>query len=251
MESLYPNLKKVGAVMIANLTDRPLTILATYNGVMKDPNIFILHLILDTPNIREQLEGYFDIRKFECQSEGRIQTLLLNRDKKNILEWAALKKFDFEFNYEKMFEKFPRMYLDSPPLKMLSAFQKLIEEKFTRKIYFYDRKKDRRVMYDIVSNFAKNNKIEYVYGSYLDVVSAIGGIDLFIDSDIDRLAPVMYMPEYWNSTFLIAQYGYNYVLNENNRPMLKNDIAAYAAKKDINLLEFVPYEITAESIANG
>lgn len=238
--------------MDARLFEHPMSALITYNEVLRDPNVFLLHLILDVPNIRKQFEPIYDVKRFDCQSENRIRAMLLARDKKNILEWAATKEFDYDFNYKKMFDKFLRMYEDSPALAMYLAVTKLLEAPFVKHLYIYGGLEgDRRVMFDIVQTLGKNPIVEYVTGPYLEVIDAIGEIDLIVDNDIDRLAPVIYMPRYKYSTFLIAKYGYNYEKDKNGRFHLKNDIESYVADKEINLLEFNPFDMEAEAFANG
>lgn len=234
------------------LFEKPITVFLPYNEILRDHNTFLLHLIMETPNLRKQLEPYISFERFECQSDTRIRVLILNRTKKNLLEWLAIKKFDYETNYRKLYEKFPQMFEESPPLDMYIALTSMAKEEFVKRIVIYGERKDIRTMYDIAQTFDKNKKVQYVTGPYLDAISAVGEIDLFVDSDIDRLSAVMYMPQYYNSTFMIAQYGYNYELVKGEKtPQLKGRIVSHAIRKKINLVEFVPFSVKYEHTVNG
>ena len=238
--------------MSSRLVENPVNVFITFDEVMRDQNTFIIHLILDNENIRKQLESYIDLSIFECQSEGRIRTLLLNRDKKNILEWLSKKPFDYEVNYQKMYSKFPRMYEDSPPLDMYRTVSRFLDEPFVRNVFVYGRSSDVRVVFDLKQTFGKNDKLHYVTGPYLDAISAIGKIDLFIDNDVERLAPVMYMPEHRYATFMVARYGYNYeFVTYSKEPQLKGDVVKHSIREKINLVEFLPFKVNRESISNG
>ena len=234
------------------LFENPITVFVPYNEILRDHNTFLLHLIMDNPNLRKQFEPYISFERFECQTDMRIRVLIMNRTKKNILEWLAIKKFDYEKNYRKLYEKFPQMFEESPPLDMYVALTNMVREDFVKRVIIYGEKRDIRTMYDLSHTFNKNEKIQYVTGPYLDVISAIREIDLFIDNDIDRLSAVMYMPEYYGSTFMIAQYGYNYELPAGETtPQLKGRIVNHAIRKKINLVEFIPFKLKYEHTVNG
>lgn len=234
------------------LFENPITILLPYNEILRDQNTFLLHLIMDNQYLRTQFEKYVSFERFECQTEERIRVMLMNRTEKNFLKWLAIKEFDYETNYKKLYDKFLHMFEESPPLDMYKALMNLTNEEFVKRIIVYGEKRDKRIMYDIYKTFVTNKKIEYVTGPYLDVISAVGEINLIIDNDIDRVSAVMYMPEYYASTFMIAQYGYNYELVTNVRsPQLKNGIVKHALRKKINLIEFLPFSIKYEHTMNG
>lgn len=237
--------------MDARLYERKLTALVTYDEVLRDPNVFLLHLILDVPKIRKQFKDYFDEEKFDCQSEAKIHTMLLNRTVKNFLEWGALKEFDYERNYDKMYHQFKSMYEKSPALAMYDAFVQMIKESFLDKMFIWNPKEDRRQEYDIVKTFGKNPKVQYVTGPYLDVVDAIGEIHIFVDNDIDRLDPVIRTKKYRHANFSVARYGYNYEIGEQKLPMLKNDIASFVSRYHISLAEFLPFKVSIGDTLNG
>ena len=234
------------------LFENPITILLPYNEILRDHNTFLLHLIMDNPHLKSQFEKYISFDRFECQTDERIRVLLMNRTKKNFLEWLAIKKLDYEINYRKLYYKFLYMFEESPLLDMYSTLLNFANEEFVKRIIVYGEKRDKRIMYDIYKTFVNNKKVEYVTGPYLDVISAIGEINLIIDNDIDRMSAVMYMPEYYTSTFMIAQYGYNYEMVRGIKsPQLKNGIVKHALRKKINLIEFLPFNIKYEDTMNG
>lgn len=232
------------------LYDNPINILVRYNEIFRDHNFFLLKLIMDNPNLKKQFEKYVSFERFECQTDERIKVLLLNREKKNILEWLAFKKFDYELNYRKLYYKFLTMFEESPVLDIYSAIVNLVHEDFVKQIFVYGDRRDKRVMFDLSRTFINNKKIHYVTGPYMEIVSTINKIDLFIDNDIERIAPLMFMEKYYPSTFMIAKYGYNYNIIS-GRPMLKGNIISNAIKKKINLVEFYPFDIKYEHTING
>ena len=234
-------------------TGDPITAIITYPEVMRDQNTFILKLITTNKMLRKQFDNYLNLRRFDSQSDEHNHVKILTRPTKNLLEWLAKKEFDYESNYNKLYDKYPHMFEDSAVLDMYRTVCQIINESFVKKIFIYSPARDKRIMYDIVKTFGKNSKLTYVTGHYLDAATAIGKIDLFVDSDLERMSPLMLFPQYKHSIFMVAKYGYNYEKDplSKNDITLKNGASSLAAKKQINLLEFTPFKVTKEALRNG
>lgn len=227
--------------------------LFSYDEVLRDPNTFILKLILSKKNIRDQMEKYINLKRFDCQTDEHNHAIMTARKKKNILEWLAYKKFDYEKNYDTFHSKYIHTYEKSQALEMYRALTNIIDQAFVKKVYIYNKTEDKRQMYDLFKTFGKNDKIVYVNGNYLDVVERIGDINIIIDNDIDRIAPLFSYPTYANTLFMVGRYGYNYEENKalENGYELKGGLTKFVAKHKINLVEFSPMKITPEVLRNG
>ena len=237
------------------LYQNPATVFCVYDEVLRNSNFFLIKKILDTEKLREQFDEYLDLSIFDSQSDDRIKVLILNRTEKNILKWLAKKEFDYDFNLKLLRNKFKTLYEESEPLDMFRALLKMTEEPFLKHIYIYHPEQDRRVMYDIVKSFGEKNKtkVTLVTGPYLDSIEAIGAdINLYIDNDAERIAPLLHMEERRLNAFMVAQYGYNYeFIPDAILPKLKEDLDRFSNKYKINLVEFVPFKVSLEGLCNG
>lgn len=235
------------------LFTQPVTIVTSYSEVMRDPNTFILKFILKKESARKQLEPYMNFSRFECQTEAHNHVAMTIRSKKNLFEWLATKKFNYEKVYNQIYDKYPQMFEDSVPLEMYRALSQAIKQEFVDKIYVYSQVHDKRIQYDLAKTFGATDKLIYANGNYLDVIDRIPKVDLFIDNDIDRIAPLFEYPRFNKSTFMIAEYGYNYVKNPllENSVELKGGLGRLAMRRKINLVEFKPIKVTKEMLENG
>lgn len=233
--------------------ERPITIFISYDNIFRDHDFFIIKKILDNPKLKKQFENYIDLSRFECQTDSRIQVMLLERNKKNIFEWLAIKEFDFEFNYNKFYDKEKMMFLLSPKLEMYNVIKRFIEEPFVEKIHIYGGpRNDKRKMFDLYKNLKDSPKISFSVGNFNEVLNDLFGINVIIDYDLDRLIPLIKNEEYHNVIFMVADYGYNYEINKkNNKNILKENIEEYVSKNEIYLNRFKPFKIKEEDLLDG
>lgn len=233
--------------------ETPATILISYDEVFRNHNFFLIKKIMNNPKLKNQFEKYINLSVFDEQTDSRIKVLIMNREKKNILEWLAIKEFDYEYNYDKLYSKELLMFVESPMLDMMKSMIKLSEEPFIDKIYIYGGLiKDKRKEFDIHLNFKDTTKLIFVTGNYEEVVDRIFGINVIIDSDINRITPIIKKEEYQNIIYMIAQYGYNYEINKNSKEIvLKNNIENFIKENNIILNKFLPFNIKHEDLYNG
>ena len=232
------------------LMENPVNFLVTYDEVIRDANIMIFNKILK--HHKKQLMDYIDFSKFKNSSPEKLAKDLSLRKLKNPLEWIAIKKFNYEKEYNRLYDHYKDIYTYDTHV-MLNALKKLSHEKFVENIYIYSKDYDVRKAYDININFKDvSNKVTYVNGPYIDVVKQIPSLQFIIDNDVDRVEPIIKDNTISRKiNFMIAKYGYNYILNEYNKPILKNDILKTAVKEKINLVEFTPVTISEKSFLAG
>lgn len=230
----------------SHLFTSQLTFLISYEQVVKDPNEFILDIILHNDHLKKQFSKYLDLSRLVNNSSEHNRFLLVTRTKKNILEWLAKVPFDYELNYKKLYDKYPQMYRNSTPLSMYNALATALVKPFTSRVYLYHPTKDKRIMYDIAKAFGRCDKITFCSGNYLDVLNHIGKVDVIIDNDIDRVTPAIENLAYSRGSLYLARYGYNYELDKRSTEgfTLRNDMVRMAKKKKVTLVEFNPFHIT-------
>lgn len=236
-----------------SLFSSPVNILVSYNEVLRDPNTFIQKLITQRKSLRYQLEKYIDVTRFDNQSDSHNHLAMTLRSEKNLLKWLAIKEFNYESNYEKLYDKYPHMFEDSEPLEMYRALSQTLDKSFVNKLYVYNKVLDKRQMYDLYKTFGKTDKLVYVNGDYLDVIDRLGTIEVIIDNDIDRISPLFSYPSCSKTMFMIARYGYNYTVNPvlENSLELKDGLTRLSVRRKINLVEFSPIKVTKEALRNG
>jgi len=232
------------------LKESPASIVVSYHGVLRDPNQFIVHQILNDPHLHKQLEKYLDFDRFKSMSDNRIDFKLMLREKKNPLEWLSIKPFNYEANYKKLYEHYPNMFEKSIPLPMYRIIVQMMEAKLVEHVYIYAKDYDERIAYDIVKTFGKNDIVKFVNGNYLDVLDVLNGVTTVISGDISEVSPIVTMPKYHQSMVMIARYGYNYEFIKNELT-LKDDFARQCKKVGIKLVEFTPIDINEEAMLDG
>ena len=236
--------------MISRLFENPLNVFISYKEIIKQHNFFIIKKIFENKNVYNQLSNYINLNLFDHQSDERINMLLLNRDKENLLEYLKIKEFNYEVNYNKLYKKFPEMFINSYPLEMLNVINRFNIEEFIKNIYIYNEEEDIRMIYDIKNIFPNTGRIKFVSGNYFKCIESIEVINIFIDNNLERLSEIIKSGKFNNSTFLIARYGYNYEIKD-NIVLLKYDMGKFVYKNKINLVEFYPLKITYDGIFNG
>ena len=235
------------------LLSNPIDILISYDEVIRDPNIQLIHKLIQTH--KKYVIDWMDIDRVKSLSPERLAKDLSVRTIKNPLIWLKNKEYSDRLCnklYTSAYRHYKDLYIHDTHV-MLGAMKKLAGEKFVNQIYIYSKDYDERKAYDIKKNFEDHNqKVTYVTGVYTDVVEKINNIRFIIDNDLDRIEPILRDKTYNKSiNFMIAKYGYNYALNEFGKPIFKNDLLKYTVKEKINITEFIPVIITERSFLAG
>lgn len=229
------------------LFSNPVTFLISYDEIIRNHNIFLLDKL--KTELKNQIGKFIRLEELDNKSINQLQLLTTTRTEKNILKWLAKKEFDYDKNYDILYNHYKDMYSKSPLLKMGESIQTIGEEAFVENVFIYSKDYDKRKHFDIKILF-KSNKVTYVTGNYLDVVEKIGKVDVFADNDLERIMPFFHHDKYKFSLFLLARYGYNYNLIKGNL-LLKYDTYKLINKKSINLTEFDIIKFTPDSFRMG
>jgi hypothetical protein len=234
--------------MMNEFTKKPEIIFITYNEIIKNPY----------PLILEQIKTkYYDIYKeflnldlIKNLDYNNLLTICTKRDKKNIFEYLALKQFDYEKTLSEIYNKFDDLYLKSNLLSIGNSIFYLLHQKFTEKIYIYSEKYDKRIHFDLQFNFKDMKKVNYVTGPYNKVMEKLDGITTYILNDIMYVTPIISTDKCKYTNILIANYGYNYYLNENNNLRLRVNLDDVYMEKCFKYATFLPAKFDKSYFTN-
>lgn len=186
---------------------KKVSILITYDGIIRDPNMFILDYVMDN---YDKYKDYLNLEPFRYIPKETRYLLMLSRKEKHLFKWLLKKNFNYEKTYDNIYHKFKDMYTKLPSLNIAKAVPKLSYVFTVDNIYLWSEKYDRRKEFEIVAEYSTNTKknVIYVTGPYQSVVNQIDNLGFIFDTDLDRLIPIM--KSYENCVFCIARLGYNY-----------------------------------------
>ena len=230
-----------------DLSKRISNVLVSFDEVIKDPNLIILDVI--RKRYQKDFAEFIDIPRILNLSNEALQKELVIRGTKNIFEWLKIKDFDYSKNYDMFYDSFKDLYVNAPNMAMVTALKSFIKEDFIKTIYVWSNKYDRRKMLEL-EMVLNSNKIEYVTGNYLDVFGAIEDLNIIIDNDAERVAPLI-NKDNKGKLFMIGRYGYNYTVDPENGLVLKNNIDYNAHKCLVDLIIFHPIFFTQAHFMKG
>lgn len=182
-------------------------LLITYEDVIRSKTPFILKELIKYKNI---YKDYIDFSKFENLNDDNLLRFSIQRTKKNILEFLALKEFDYEKQLKDLSNLYFDLYEESNILSMCENINMLLTQRFIDKIYIFTEEYDIRVHIDIEVLF-NSDKVIYVTGNFKDTIKIINGVTNFFINDIDYLLDIMDSGLYEYTNISMASYGYNYV----------------------------------------
>lgn len=202
---------------------KKVSILITYDGIIRDPNMFILDYVIEK---YEKYKNYLNLEPLLYLPKESRYLLMLSRKEKHLFKWLLKNNFNYEKTYDNLYRKYKDMYTKLPSLNIAKSIPKLSYLFTVNNIYLWSETYDRRKEFEIVSEFSSNTKknVIYVTGSYQSVVNQIDDLGFIFDTDLDRLIPIMKV--YENCVFCIARLGYNYdnyVYKSSNRTIKNID----------------------------
>lgn len=216
-----------------------------YEEIIKNPYPFILKQLRD--KYKQYYEDFINFSKIDNLNDDNLLRLCLQRTEKNILRYIAKKSFDFDKALDEVYNKFDDMYINLPLMNIGKNIPLLLSQKFTKKIYIYSEKYDKRIHFDIQSNFNNMTDINYVTGDFHDVMEKLEGITAFILSDINKIIPIVHHKRSEYTNILLAQYGYNYTMID-DKLSLRIPLDEYV--KGDNIFKYVTFMPTDLSNAN-
>lgn len=181
-------------------------LLYVYDRVIKEPDTFIMRMI-SSDKYRSQFEKYIDMSSIITVTKDTLAAALSQRSKENPLEWAAVRKFDYEKNYWYLYKKFPNMYEDSDPLVQANSLRMFIHSFCIDNIYVWNRYDDIRQRYDL-AELCGNSKVQYVTGP-LDAVLRKFKPNVVYHWSAKEVNDLLEYEEFNNIFFGIANYGFN------------------------------------------
>lgn len=223
-----------------------LNILVVYDRIIKDPDIFILQKI--AKKYYNQFKDYIDMESLLSLDASALAPVLYARKTQNILEWSAIKEFDYEKNYMFLYKEFKEMYRESAELKMVNTLKTFTTSYCIDRILIYNEIDDIRQRYDLFKLFGQS-KIEYITGPMEKILKSIQ-INIVYDWDASRVAKLNEYEEFNHTFFAIAAYGFNFEEGDPdawiNIPTLK-----YGLSERDNVAFFQTMAFTHESFFKG
>ena len=135
---------------------------------------------------------------------------IIGRNKRNILEYLAIKEFDYEKNYKYLHKKFLNMYDQSYRLLPFNSIYKLLRSYCVNKIYVYNEEYDKRQHFDIVDSFGEDDRVIYCTGSMQAVIDKIPSLKIVYDWKSERVKELTDNNKNSEIIFVLAAYGFNY-----------------------------------------
>lgn len=143
-----------------------------YDGVVKEPNYFLLKKIRD--ELLPFYEGFLatDLIKDFTDDDIKLVVNSIGEDM-NLLDKLKIKDFDTKGSYDELFNRYEPMYNLSEMTILGAAIDKLCLASHVNTIYFYSKKEDARITDDISFTFFNKSKLHYVCGDLSTVLEKI------------------------------------------------------------------------------
>lgn len=204
------------------------------------PNI--LKLLRDD-RYRKEMSSYIDYSKFDNLSDEELNFFCLKRMHKNILNEVAISNFDTWLTLaDIMYRNNEYIKNNICMLHMASVMDTLAQQQFTKKIYMYSESADD---VKIVSElFGKYSNCYFISGDFKSAIKTIKeNITLYIIDDADRVYDLVSLDKVHYTDILIANYGYNYIYDEEQKiPILKlTDVDKLSKANNFRLNMFMPF----------
>jgi hypothetical protein len=178
-----------------------------YNRVLKDPDAYILKKV--ARDYRQKFDSYIDIESINTQTIDALSVTLVERDVINPLQWASIKEFDYDKNYNFLYHQFEGMYYNSPELAMTVIVKGMILDYSFGDIFIWNKEDDIRQKYDIATTFGKSSKINYVTGDFTKLLDDVKP-QIVYDWDVERVFKMNEDSSRNDTFFGVSAYGFNF-----------------------------------------
>lgn len=219
---------------------KTINILLVFDRILKDPDLTIMKII--SSQYRNKFEGFVDMESLMSVDKKMYLPLLYSRSEINILKWMAIKEFDYEKNYNVMYNGLKMLYANSDELKMVRVVKDFLQSFYVDNIYVYNEKDDVRQRYELVQMFG-DKTVKYVNGPIDKAIKQLQ-VHLVYDWDAHRVASLNEYDEFDSVFFAIAGYRFNF---EQDKP----EILKYNLVDRKNVCHFNTMELTEESFLKG
>ena len=85
---------------------KSIRVLVTYRDIIKTADMYIINLL--KTKFRDKFKEYIDYSLLDTLTDEALLLHWVNRPVKNPLEWLAIKPFDYEKNYQLLYDKSKR-----------------------------------------------------------------------------------------------------------------------------------------------
>lgn len=208
-----------------------------YHDIIKSYKPYLLKKLLYNKDYREGYTGALNFDLFKDYSDNQLLGLAMRSLSKNILEYISISEFDYDATLESLYEDtedFPDMFSESPLLKIGTTIFSLLKLDYVKKIYVHTNTYDERIHKDLIDTYGDMKRITYVNGDFIDAVKAIPEkITTYIVNDVRTIDTLIENDLISYSNVLVADAGWNYKQNEENKIVLKCDDIEAKSKKHI------------------
>jgi len=220
-------------------------IFITYDEVIKNPYPILLLTILK--KYKDIYKDYLKLELIDGMDLDDLYVLCCQRHEKNIFRYLTKKEFDFDKALNDIYYKFNDLFINTDLLPIGNSIHMLLTQKFTKKIYVYTKTYDKRIHLDLQLNFHDMTKINYVTGNLYDVLNTLEGVTTYIFNDI---MDVSYLigDKLNYSNILVANYGYNYTLDENKNMILRLNLSDIYNQYVFKFSTFIPIDLTEKHL---
>ena len=201
------------------------SLLICYEEIIKQPGLYIVEQIRKNPP--ESFKDYIDLETLQEVSDKDLPFLYNIRSHYNPLRWLATSTFDWDKEYEKLYNRDKLMYISSPYTDFHEGVEQYLKAFFISKIYFWSRYYDKRIDFDIQSEYNNrdhSDKVEYITGP--------------LDATIDELeVDMVFYPELNDSIWELIRENRNIVFAFPSHPfnMANEDTLIGQTSKDENV----------------
>lgn len=227
---------------------KPEIIFITYDEVIKSPYPFLLNEI--NTSLQGVYDTFLDLSEVKGRDMGNLLRLCTQRTDRNLFEYLAKREFDYATALKELKDRYFEVYDKSPLLTMGTSLQMLLTQKFTEKVYIYTEEYDIRVHLDIQNTYKDMKRVNYVTGDFGKVLDKLEGITSYILNDLDYIIDILNKDKAEYTNILLASYGYNYVLDEDNDSLdLRIDVEHLIKDRICKFGTFIPAEFTHQDFS--
>lgn len=221
--------------------NRTENVFITYDGCVKNYRPELLKII--RTKFAKSYEGYVNIDALKSLSESELNGLVIQSTSGNIIEYIATSQFDFEKALGELYWSQEDIYFKSELWDMGVSMILYADQSYVGNIFFYTPVYDPRIEADIKHTYKKYlNKVRYVHGDISEVLSNQINVKLtsFALNDVMLVPDLIKLNKVDDTQIMIANYIYNYTVNDKNIPVLKIDVNALGEKHYFKPMMYSP-----------
>lgn len=223
-------------------------IFITYNNIIKCPSLFILNKLLKDKSYYDAWKDYINYSKIENKSDEELMEMIYYSTKQNILEYLAIKEFDYDGSLKTFIETYDDMFdsLDELPINI--SMNMMFKRNFLKKLYIYTEEYSKNIGKDIFNIYGNNSNVIYCYGDFKNTIMKIHETDditTYMLNDVLMINDLIEIDKISNRIVMVVDSGWNLVKNENRLfPTLKiQNIDKLCVEKVFNLQTFRPFNL--------